>query len=332
MPSLTPKENYLRALRHEETEYLPCGLLIDVDPCGAFPPVDIGNSGSGFLDGFGVRWVAGASASGGQIPAPGEFVLKDITRWKKTVTIPDVRNYDWQKLCEEETAYFGVDREKRALGFFSTNGVFVRLVTLMGFENALIALVEEPDACNELFAAITSYKIKLAERVARHYKADTFTNFDDMATRRNMLMSPETYRRLIKPHHKRLNEAVRNYGMIPVQHTCGRAGDCVEDYIETGAAAWNAVQPSNDIAGLLDRYGGRIAFEGGWDSTGRPGLPNATARELYAEAERCFREYGGKAGYIFMHAFLVSAPLSKEAAARNALIVKAVNKLRFAGA
>ncbi|MDR1909675.1 MAG: hypothetical protein LBQ35_07160 [Spirochaetaceae bacterium] len=331
MPSLTPKENYLRALRHEETEYLPCGLMIDVDPCGVFPPVDCGNKSSNFIDGFGVRWVTSDSAVGGQIPAPGEFLLRDITNWKKVVTLPDLRDYDWQKLAGQEMACFRVDRQKRALGFYSPNGIFVRLVTLMGFENALIALVEEPDACNEFFAAVTSYKIKLAERVARYYKADTFTIFDDMATRRNMLMSPDTYRKLIKPHHKRLNDAIRNYGMLPIQHTCGKADACVEDYIETGAAAWNAVQPCNDIAGILDKYGGRIAVEGGWDANGNPGRRDATTEEIRAEVERCFREYGGREGYIFMQTFLVSAAVSREDAARNAVIVETINKLRFAG-
>jgi hypothetical protein len=30
-------------------------------------------------------------------------------------------------------------------------------------------------------------------------------------------MSPDTYRTLIKPRHKRLNDAAKNLGMIPVQ-------------------------------------------------------------------------------------------------------------------
>jgi uroporphyrinogen-III decarboxylase len=192
----------------------------------------------------------------------------------------------------------------------------------------MIALMEEPEACNELFTAITDYKIRLAEKAATCYKADVFMNFDDIATERNLFMSPETYRSLIKPHHKRLNDAVKNLGMFPVQHTCGYAETCVEDYIETGAASWNTVQPRNDIARLLDKYGDSLSLEGGFDSTGKPGHPNASVGEVVAEVERCFRDYGGRKGFIFTPALIGSVEKAKE---KNAAIAETVNRLRFAG-
>jgi hypothetical protein len=328
MPDLTPKENYLRALRHEETEYVPFAAGGDTASFGIFCPADRGQESTNFLDGFGVRWVSSESAAGGQIPAPGEFVLKDITQWKKTITIPDVEQYDWEKFAEKDFAATSPDHDKKAFSFVSTNGVWERLAALMGFEEAMIALVEEPDACNELFAAITDFKLRLAEKVAKYYRCDVFVNFDDIATERNLFMSPETYRALIKPHHKRLNDGIKNLGMLPVQHTCGHAELCIEDYIETGAASWNAVQPTNDIAGLLDKYGDRFSFEGGYDSTGKPGYPNATVEEVVAEVERCFREYGGKKGFMFSPVLLGSVTAFKE---KMAAVIERANMLRFAG-
>jgi uroporphyrinogen-III decarboxylase len=198
----------------------------------------------------------------------------------------------------------------------------------MGFEEAMSALFEEPDACNEFFTAITDFKLRLADKVALYYQSDVFVNFDNIATERNLFMSPETYRTLIKPHHKRLNDGVKNLGMIPIQHTCGHAEICVEDYIETGAAAWNAVQPTNDIAGLLDKYGDRFSFEGGYDSTGKPGYPDATVEEVTAEVERCFREYGGKKGFMFTPVLLGSVTGFAE---KMAAVIECGNRLRFAG-
>jgi hypothetical protein len=331
MPSLSPKENYLRALRHEETEYVPFapfGPGSDTIAYGLFCPGDRGQESTGFRDGFGVRWESSESAAGGQIPAPGEFILTDITRWKKTITIPDMEQYDWQKLAEGDMAAMPADRDRQAACFVSTNGVWERLAALMGFEEAMIALVEEPDACNDLFAAITDFKLRLAEKVATYYQCDVFINFDDIATERNLFMSPSTYRALIKPHHKRLNDGIKNLGMIPVQHTCGHAELCVEDYIETGAAAWNSVQPSNDIARILDKHGDRFTLEGGYDSTGKPGYPDATIEEVVAETDRCFREYGDRKGFIFSPLLLGSV---KNFVEKNAAIRERANKLRFAG-
>lgn len=87
--------------------------------------------------------------------------------------------------------------------------------------------------------------------------------------------------------------AVWQLGMIPVQHTCGRAEDLIEDFIETGVVGWSSVQPSNDIAGLLDKYGGKIALIGGFDSNGPPALANASLKTIEDEVRRCFKEYGG---------------------------------------
>jgi uroporphyrinogen-III decarboxylase len=135
---------------------------------------------------------------------------------------------------------------------------------------------------------------------------------------------------MIKPHWKRLHNAVKNLGMIPVQHICGHAETLIEDYIETGAVAWSQVQPTNDIAKLLDKYGDRFCFEGGWDTNGKPSQPGSTIEEVKAEVERCFREYGGKKGFIFFPLILASTDM-KDIDAKNAAILETANKLRFAG-
>jgi uroporphyrinogen-III decarboxylase len=262
------------------------------------------------------------------MPVPREFILKDVTQWKKTISLPDVEGFDWQKFAEQEYALFNINRDTQVLHFLSTTGVWERIAALMGFEEAMIAMLEEPEACNELFTAITDYKIKVAEKAAKYYKADVFVYFDDIATERNLFMSPETYRTLIKPHHKRLSNAIKNFGMIPVQHTCGHAELCVEDYIETGADAWHMVQPSNDIAGILDKYGDKFSIEGGFDTTGKPGYPGASIEEVIAEVERCFRDYGDKKGFIFS-GFLLGAVEKVEE--KYAAITETVNRLRFAG-
>jgi uroporphyrinogen-III decarboxylase len=333
MPSLSPRENYLRTLRHEENEYVPMWMggvigVGDASMVGLFSPTDSGQEFTGFVDGYGVRWVASESAVGGKIPLPGEFILKDITRWKKEITIPDVEKYDWAKIVEQEYGIFNIDKDKQALCFIANAGVWERLAALMGFEEAMIALIEEPEACNELLTAITDHKIRLAEKAAKYYKADVFINFDDIATERNLFMSPNTFRSMIKPHWKRLHSAVKDLGMIPVQHICGHAETCIEDYIETGAAGWNATQSSNDVTGILDKYGNRFFIEGGWQTNGKPSQPGASIEDVKAEVERCFKEYGGKKGWIFWPLILASTDM-KDIDAKNAAILETANKLRF---
>jgi hypothetical protein len=328
MQNLSPKENYLRCLQHEDYEYVPVFVMGpggDIGAAGFFPS-DHGDPSTGFVDGFGVRWLASDSAVGGLIPEPGKFILEDVTRWKKDIAIPDVEKYDWEKIAGN--SLIPVDRDRMAFGIMSTCGPWERLAALMGFEGAMIAMMEESEACYELLTAITDYKIALAKKAKKYFDADTFTNFDDIATERNLFMSPETYRHLIKPQHIRLNKAVRELGMIPIQHTCGHAELCVEDYIATDAAGWNSVQPTNDIASILGKYDGKFCIEGGFDSNGKPGRPDATIQEVVVEVDRCFHDYGNKKGYIFFAALLSSTD-SKDAQAKSQAVAETVNRLRY---
>ncbi len=308
--ALTQKENYLKVLNHEKPDFLPCAQIATLQTGfggnGGMITFEKGPEGGGY-DGFGVRWVCPASGSGQPIPAPGEFILNSetIVDWKKIVKFPDVTKFDWEEAARVELALG--DPDTQAVDFGSGNGPFERLGALMGFEEALISMAFEPEATQELLDAIVEYKIQTIEYVAKYYHADMVTNYDDIATERNLFMSPEMYREMIKPCHKRINDAVRAYGMLPVQHTCGKADSTVKDMIETGAVAWSAVQPTNDIKGMLEQYGHEFTIIGGYDTNGKPGRSDATEEEVREEVRRCFREYGDLPGYIFFGFFIVNS-------------------------
>lgn len=308
------KENYLNILNHKKREYISSFFSSTFSVgfgAGPGPWFEKGPQGGG-LDGFGVRWITPASGGGAPIPAPGEFLLKDITAWREFVTFPDLDVFDWKAESERDLA--ACNREQMVVDYGSGNGVFERLAALMGFEEALLALQEEPELCNEFFEAITDYKIKLAEKAAKYYKPDVFTNFDDIATERNLFMSPGQYRELIKPHHTRLNKATVELGMIPIYHCCGKAEAIAGDMIEAGYAAWTSVQPCNDIVSILESYGDRLSIIGGFDSNGMPGRPSATDQEVRAEVRRCLDTYGKYNGYVFFGARIVNTTDQKLAA------------------
>jgi len=231
-------------------------------------------------------------------------------------------------MYERDNEIYHLDSGQAAINYSCGNGVYERLGALMGFENALIAMIEEPEAVSELFDAITDYKIATAVKAKEYYNADAFTNYDDIATEKGLFMSPSTYRSLIKPQHARLHRAVKDLGMIPIQHTCGKADLLIEDFIETGASAWSAVQPTNDIVGILEKYGDRFCLEGGFNSNGRPGHPSASIQEVEAEVERCYREYGHLEGYIFFGFLLLNTDDPMGQLKALAPILEAVGKCR----
>lgn len=184
------------------------------------------------------------------------------------------------------------DRDREIVDFGFGNGVFERAAALMGFQNILIAMAEDPEEVYAMMEAITDYKIKALDYIIDAYHPDTITYFDDCATERSLFMSPETYREIIKPHHKRFAQECLKRGIIPLFHCCGHAEDIIEDMIDCGWAAWTSVQPSNDICHLIETYGDRIGFIGGYDSTGRAGRSDADHETVVKEVERCLDTYG----------------------------------------
>ncbi len=50
----------------------------------------------------------------------------------------------------------------------------------------------------------------------------------------------------------------------------------------------------------MDKYRGKMAIEGGWDSQGACSLLGATQEQLNEEMQRCMKEYGPKPGFILL--------------------------------
>jgi hypothetical protein len=294
----TSKENfYLATVEHKIPEWIP-NAFTDVAMAGGSRETFENGPAGGGPDGFGVVWHGSASAGGQPVPAPGEYVLKDVTAWEDIVKFPDLDAYDWEG--EAALQLQNVDRSQKPLEYGCWNSQFLRFSHLLGFENALVAMLEEPEASLALLNAITDYKIRLLGYIKKYFNPDIVTNYDDVATEKGLFMSPATYRTLIKPQHKRFNDAVKDLGMIPFQHTCGRCEDIMGDYIEEGAYAWSAAQPMNDIVAIQEKYADKIAVIGGFDSNGKPGRPDATPEEVDAEVKRVIETYAPRGSFVFM--------------------------------
>ena len=279
------KRTYLDALTCKKTKDLPYWGPPYRASIGLMDEFEKGPANGG-PDGFGVIWEVTLD---GSIPSSKSFLLKDICDWKKVVKFPDLEAIDWRAKAERELSRF--DRDSQVIEYSLGNAHFERLVALMGFENGLCALVEDPDACEEFMQAFTEYRIAFIRKIAEYYHPDTICHYDDVAHLRGPFMSRAVYQKVIKPYHKLVNDECRRHGIIPIQHCCGKAESLIEDFIDEGAQCWTSVQPENDIPGLLRKYGDRISLAGGFDTTKVANIAHFTAedirREVREAAKRC---------------------------------------------
>lgn len=324
---LTPRENFLLAtVQHKIPEYVPNDLDDTIAVGGPFEFFENGPMGGGF-DGFGVEWHASSSAAGAGVPVAGRIVLDDITKWEDIVKFPNLDEYDWEGQAAFQLSRG--DRTQKAVEYGCWNAQFLRLTHLMGFENALCALYEEPEACAAFMSAVTDYKILLAERIYHYFKPDIITTFIDVATERGLFMSPETYRKIISPQQQRLNNVIKGAGMASFVHCCGKCEDIIPDFISEGYDAWSSAQPMNDIVGILKKYGDKIAVIGGYNTNGRPGCPDATDEEVEAEVKHVIETYGPYGSFAFFGLKLINTDNSTDLLESLVPINAAVDKYKY---
>ena len=290
---LTPKQNLLEAINCGNPEYIPVASEA-IQFVGMIPANILECALASGTDAFGVPWV---DSKEGVMVKPGFQLFDDICEWREYVKAPDLSQIAWDVFAQQENA--DVDRTQKLTSLFCTSGIFVRMANMMGFEDTLISFALEPDECKALFDYLSDYVVDYLTRAIDAYQPDMVTYFEDIATSKTLFMSLDSYREILKPYHQKIVECVTSKGVLFQMHTCGKCEAAIADYVDMGVRLWHSAQPENDIAGLLDKYKGRLAIEGGWDSQGAVSRIGSTIEECIAETNRCREEYGNKPGFIF---------------------------------
>lgn len=196
---------------------------------------------------------------------------------------------------------------------------------LRGEENFLCDLMDDDGMAECLMDKITDTYIELLDYVIDRIgdKLDIIKFADDMGSQRALLLSPETYRKHIKPHHERLfRHAKERTGCKILLHSCGAIRPLINDLIEIGVDALNPVQISAegmDPAELKAEFGDRITFWGGGIDTqfDLPRLSPGQVEEAVRKNLEIFKPHGG---YVFapVHNIMPVVPTENVVAAYEA--------------
>jgi len=124
----------------------------------------------------------------------------------------------------------------------------------------------------------------------------------DFGTQGGPFISPDMYREIYKPFHKRINDWIhKNTSWKTFYHSCGSIVAFLDDFVEAGVDILNPVQTSAkdmDPKMLKERYGDKLVFWGGGVDTQRT-LPFGSPEEVRRQvSERC-RIFGKGGGYVF---------------------------------
>jgi uroporphyrinogen decarboxylase len=256
-----------------------------------------------FYDEWGVKWR--------EINANGTIYREVAENPLENATLDDLERYPWWPDPHDLQRYQGLSAQAEKL--FSTTGyaligcpafnsVWERAYLLCGFTRMLESLVLDEAFVHAVFRKITGI-IKdsiryFLEQVGPYIEVVKIG--DDLGGQENPLMSPATYRRMIKPYHQEIFRTIKAHTEARVfLHSCGSVFKLLPELIDAGVEVLNPVQVSAkgmDTERLKAEFGDRLTFWGAIDT--QHVLPNGSEEEVRAEVRRRIADLGRQGGYV----------------------------------
>lgn len=163
---------------------------------------------------------------------------------------------------------YRIGRERDQWCFYPTVESFECLRAMVGDEHFLMAMVEEPEWIQDMARCLTDNVLRnLDALLAAGIEFDGLWVYGDMAFNKGTFCSPQMYRELIWPQHKRFADWAHEHGMKMIYHTDGNVNDVIPLYLEAG---FDSLQPleakaNMDIRELCPQYGDQLTFFGNID-------------------------------------------------------------------
>ncbi|MCL2045589.1 MAG: hypothetical protein FWG88_04310 [Oscillospiraceae bacterium] len=296
MARLSEHENYMLMLKGEIPEYVPRSGPWNVGFTGLAP----GPGGTeNFIDPFGVPYVVSSHANNGALPQPDFFILDDIRKWRDIIKRPAILDeYDYEAAAKR--ALDDRDPELPKFGGGSIgNGYFQMLVAFMGFNNGLIACLEEPDEVKDLLNFILSINLEIGSKFIDLFRPDAYGMGDDIAHERAPFVSEEVFVDIFEPMWRATVKPYKEAGCYAQHHNCGNFTPFVKYIVDMGFNAWNPAEPCSDLEWVKQEFGRKIAIVGGFDGNGFVCWPQTTEEEVRAYVRERMDLLAPGGGYAF---------------------------------
>jgi uroporphyrinogen decarboxylase len=178
-----------------------------------------------------------------------------------------------------------------------------RAFAMQGMETFLMNLAMRPDFAEALLWKIQGLcKVLMGQFLhALGDNVDIIKIGDDLGTQESLLMSPDMYRRILKPIHADYIAFMHQRTDAKVFfHTDGDVFPLIDDLLEIGVDILNPIQTSAgkmaNLEELKARWGDRLTFCGGIDT--HRILPAGTPEEVRAEVRRVIGILAPRGGYM----------------------------------
>lgn len=281
---LSIRDNYLRALEFRYPQWIPCSInfapivwntyredleRIVLDHPRIFPeynPVDrdffdemplVYREREYYQDNWGCTWFTALKGLEGQV------VKHPLSDWRalSTFQMPDPLVFyergtdikDWDKV--EKNLQTRKTQGKLAAG--DGERLFDRLYFLRGFNDLMMDFVLEPPELSRLIHMLEDYELRLINKWLE-LGVDQIGFHTDIGMQTGLMISPEKFRKYIKPLFYHLFQTCRKAGVHVYLSSDGRLLEIVDDLIECGVSAHDPQLRANTLPGIVKAYKGKL--------------------------------------------------------------------------
>jgi uroporphyrinogen decarboxylase len=251
------------------------------------------------IDAWGIPWKR----------APGSIYYEIASFPLRTATIDDLEKYPWPNLTVP-SRFAGVAERAKAIqdqGYatvlMSGLNIFEMACLMRGMDALLMDMAGDEDLFKAIMAKFTKLAVDAVTAMLEHLDPyiDVIVTGDDLGMTAGPMMSPASYRRLIKPYHAEFLGTIHAKSRAKVFfHSCGNIYKLLGDLADAGVDIINPVQVNcgemGDTARLKREFGDRLTFCGGIDT--QKVMPHGTTDEVRQEVRRRLKDLAPGGGYL----------------------------------
>lgn len=199
----------------------------------------------------------------------------------RNAILDDLESYAWPEVNEpsrvnglkERAKYLYEETDCAIVAYRPTpSGLFETASMLRGMEQFMVDMMLDKDFANTLLDKILDIHIELyrLQLGAVGPYVQIVEVLDDYGTQSGLMISPDLYKELLLPRHRKLTPLLRELAPQAkiMFHSCGGVAPLIPDFIEAGFDILNPLQPraaGMDFPGMKEAYGDRMSYLGGLD-------------------------------------------------------------------
>jgi len=203
---------------------------------------------------------------------------------------------DWAQARKD----IAVQKRQGKLTVGSGDELFTRLYFLRGFENLMIDIATDAPQLPRLIEILMDYEMRLVNKWSET-GVDMLRFHTDIGTQNALMISPEKFRKYIKPMFMKIFRTCRDAGIHVFLSSDGVLLEIIEDLVLCGVSIHDPQIRANTLAGIVKAYKGRMAVK--LDLDGQM-FPFCKPADIQAQVREAVTQLGSPQGGLEIYAWV----------------------------